>query len=72
MHQIVCLLLFSALLALCAAGATTARPGDSKFHVLVLYENSGHHIEYSKRARVWLDNLARNSDFAERSRYAIG
>lgn len=26
--------------------------------LLVLYENGGHHVEYTKRARVWLDELA--------------
>jgi type 1 glutamine amidotransferase len=34
-----------------------------RFRVLALYENGGHHIEYSKRARVWLDRLASDSNF---------
>ncbi len=34
-----------------------------KFRVLVLSENGGHHIEYSKAARPWLDNLAADSNF---------
>ena len=34
-----------------------------KFRVLALYENGGHHLEYSKRARIWLDKLAADSNF---------
>jgi hypothetical protein len=34
-----------------------------RWHVLALYENGGHHIEYSRRARSWLDNLAIDSNF---------
>ena len=29
-----------------------------RFRVLALAENGGHHIAYSKRAKVWLDRLA--------------
>lgn len=35
-----------------------------KFRALVLYENGGHHIQYSRRAKVWLDDLASKSNFA--------
>jgi uncharacterized protein len=35
-----------------------------KFRVLVLYENGGHHILYSQRAKIWLDKLAADSNFA--------
>jgi hypothetical protein len=35
-----------------------------RFRVLVLYENGGHHIPYSKVARPWLDKLAADSNFA--------
>jgi len=35
-----------------------------KFHVIALYENGGHHVEYTKRARVWLDELATKDNFA--------
>jgi type 1 glutamine amidotransferase len=34
-----------------------------KFHVLALYENGGHHVAYSKRAREWLDALSSKSNF---------
>lgn len=34
-----------------------------KFQVLALYENGGHHVAYTKTARVWLDKLAADSSF---------
>ena len=34
------------------------------FHVLVLAENGGHHIAFTKAARPWLDKLAADSSFA--------
>lgn len=39
--------------------ATHARP---PIHVLVLYENGGHHIEYSRAAKVWLNQLTVDSN----------
>jgi type 1 glutamine amidotransferase len=44
-----------------AARAQSA--GAARFHVLALYENGGHHIEYSKAAKIWLDKLAADSGF---------
>ena len=35
-----------------------------RFHALVLYENGGWHIAYSRRARSWLENLAADSNFS--------
>lgn len=37
---------------------------NPELRVLVLHENGGHHIAYSQRARLWLDQLAANSGFA--------
>lgn len=34
-----------------------------RFKVIALYENGGHHVEYSKVAKVWLDKLAADSNF---------
>jgi uncharacterized protein len=34
----------------------------SKFRVLVLYQNGGHHILFSQRGRLWLDKLAADSN----------
>jgi type 1 glutamine amidotransferase len=34
------------------------------FRALVLYENGGHHIDYSKRAIRWLNRLAADSNFS--------
>lgn len=35
----------------------------SKFKVLVLYENGGHHLEFTKAAKPWLNKLAADSNF---------
>lgn len=35
-----------------------------RFRVLALSENGGHHVEYSRAARIWLDKLASDSSFA--------
>lgn len=54
-------LLASLLLLNCiAASAQTKKP---QFRVLAMAEPGGHHIEYSKRARVWLDSLAAKKNF---------
>ncbi|HMH23859.1 MAG TPA: ThuA domain-containing protein [Puia sp.] len=42
---------------------TEAKRVAPRFNVLALYENGGHHLAYSKRARVWLDQLAVDSNF---------
>lgn len=34
------------------------------FKVIAIAENGGHHIQYSKAARVWLDKLAAENNFA--------
>jgi len=38
-------------------------PKASRFRVLAIAESGGHHILYSQRARVWLNQLARDSAF---------
>lgn len=35
-----------------------------RFKVLALYENKGHHLDYSRRAKIWLDSLALKSNFS--------
>ena len=40
-----------------------AASSSPRFRVLALYENGGHHLEYSKRAKIWLDQLAADSNF---------
>ena len=35
-----------------------------KFRVLAIYENGGHHVAYSRAAKVWLDQLAADSSFS--------
>jgi len=58
------LLLFPTLLLLGAIGMTVAGRTEPAFRVLALYENGGHHVAYSQRARQWLDQLAEQSGFA--------
>ncbi|MBS1502314.1 MAG: ThuA domain-containing protein, partial [Bacteroidetes bacterium] len=41
-----------------------AQQSTPRFHVIALYENGGHHVEYSKAARIWLDKLAADSNFS--------
>ena len=43
---------------------TTQAQINPKFKVIALYENGGHHIEYSKVAKVWLNKLATDSNFS--------
>lgn len=56
-------LIFLAAVA-CLATQALSAPKPPKFRVLALYENGGHHIAYSKRARLWLDELAAKNNFA--------
>src|SRR5262245_38654021 len=63
MHAIDGLLLFSALLALCTVRAPAGRSVAPRWRVLVRVENGGHHIAYSQRARIWLDQLAADNGF---------
>ena len=37
---------------------------QNKFKVLAIAENGGHHIQYSTRAKVWLNQLAADSSFS--------
>jgi len=52
------------ILLLFVGFSSFAQNKDPRFHVLALYENGGHHIEYSKRAKLWLDSLAADSNFS--------
>jgi len=52
--------------ALASTSQVPAAPSalaPTRFHVLALYENGGHHLEYSTRAKVWLNQLAADSNF---------
>jgi len=39
------------------------KDNDPRFWALVLAENGGHHIQYSKVAKTWLDSLSADSNF---------
>jgi uncharacterized protein len=41
-----------------------AQQSSPRFHILAIAENGGHHIEYSKAAKVWLNKLAADSSFS--------
>jgi type 1 glutamine amidotransferase len=49
------------LCLICFAGAWGQKV--PRFKAIVLYENGGHHIEYSKAAKAWLNKLAADSNF---------
>ncbi|RYY55308.1 MAG: ThuA domain-containing protein [Chitinophagaceae bacterium] len=54
---------FRVFLLLLAANVAAACHAQSRFNVLALYENGGHHLEYSKAAVKWLNQLAADSNF---------
>lgn len=43
--------------------STAQKSKKSKFKVLVLYENGGHHLAFSQAAKPWLNKLAADSSF---------
>lgn len=49
---------------LCAVTITLGQQKAPKFKVIALYENGGHHVAYSKAAKIWLDKLAADSNFS--------
>src|SRR5258708_8051800 len=57
-------ILFVFIVFLLGIYAVQAQAKTPRFKVIALYENGGHHIEYSKAAKVWLDKLAADSNFA--------
>jgi type 1 glutamine amidotransferase len=56
------LLIFMTCVAF-AVFSQTAQKKQPRFSVLALYENGGHHILFSQRAKIWLDKLAADSNF---------
>ncbi|TLU99162.1 ThuA domain-containing protein [Dyadobacter luticola] len=55
---------FSLYLLVAVFSAAVSPTFAQKFRVLAMAEPGGHHIAYSKVARVWLDSLAAKNDFA--------
>lgn len=51
------------ILAIFSSGAARSQQSASRFKVLAIGENGGHHILHTKAARVWLDQLAADSNF---------
>ncbi|MEQ9377904.1 MAG: ThuA domain-containing protein [Imperialibacter sp.] len=56
---------FPLYLIVLSLGSTHAQQSQvgTRIHVLVLYENSGHHLEYTNAAVPWLKQLAADSSF---------
>lgn len=55
--------LLTLFVALCIFSRSFAQQKAPRFRVIALYENGGHHVEYSKAAKIWLDKLAADSNF---------
>lgn len=53
-----------AILIISAFTVTCAQQKVPRFKVIAIYENGGHHVEYSKAAKIWLDKLAADSNFS--------
>lgn len=51
------------IIFLCTMSFAKAQTKVPRFKVIALYENGGHHVEYSKAARVWLDGEAAKKNF---------
>jgi uncharacterized protein len=58
-HLLVCFLLVTA----CCCHAQKPAKNEPAFRVIVLSEDKGHHVEYTKAAKVWLNKLASDSSF---------
>src|SRR6202000_543097 len=52
------------IIMFCAFATSFAQSKTPRFKVIALYENGGHHVEYSKAAKIWLDKLAADSNFS--------
>jgi type 1 glutamine amidotransferase len=49
---------------ICVFSIALAQQKTPRFKIIALYENGGHHVEYSKAAKIWLDKLAADSNFS--------
>ncbi|MEI9908315.1 MAG: hypothetical protein WDO71_00785 [Bacteroidota bacterium] len=52
--------LFTVVSAFFFLSAVVAQP---RFHALALFENGGHHLEFTNAAQPWLNKLAADSNF---------
>lgn len=50
-------------IVLCFFFVLTAVAAQPRFHALVLFENGGHHLEFTNAAQPWLNKLAADSNF---------
>ena len=63
MEKIAFRIIVFALMFYLQTAITHAQQRAPRFNVIALYENGGHHLEYSKAAIPWLDKLAADSNF---------
>jgi type 1 glutamine amidotransferase len=57
------ILLFICISLIVGTSLKAQQIAPKHFKVLALYEDGGHHIAYSKRAKLWLDSLAAKNGF---------
>ena len=57
-------LFYLVFLSPCFVFGQQQREKHPRFNVIVIAEHGGHHIEYSKAAKTWLNKLAADSNFA--------
>jgi type 1 glutamine amidotransferase len=55
--------LFTLLLSVYAVAFGQNKEKQPRFRVLAISESGGHHIAYSKEAKIWLDKLAADENF---------
>jgi type 1 glutamine amidotransferase len=56
-------LVFVAVIAFCTASVAQRENENVAFRVLAISESGGHHIAYSKEAKLWLDRWAKELNF---------
>jgi uncharacterized protein len=57
-------LLLAAIAFFCFWISASGQQKAPRFKVIAIYQNGGHHIEYSRAAKIWLDKLAADSNFS--------
>ena len=61
-----CWAAFLLLVSYAVTAQTNGKPSMPRFHVIAIAENGGHHIAYSAAAKIWLNQLAADSNFSIR------
>ena len=56
-------LIFLAVNAFCTISVAQRENDNAAFRVLAISESGGHHIAYSREAKIWLDRWAKELNF---------